>query len=399
VVDETGPGSSRDVNRLRVIQMLFRQPGSSRTEVGRHTGLSRPTVSTLLDELESAGIVEQCPDAEPENGRPRPAGRPPIQLALAPRAAFAVGLDFGHRHIRAAVCDLSGRRIGDDWSLADVDRAPTASLDLAHELVRGVLEEAKVDRRHVIGVGMGLAAPIGTDGGVYAEGILPSWGGIQPAVEMEARLGLPVQIENDANVGALGEHMFGAGRSVDDMVYVRLSAGVGLGLILGGEPYRGTCGIAGELGHMRAVDDGLICRCGNRGCLETVASATAVAGLLEASRGEPVSVQRLLELVHSGDRGAQRAVADAGAAVGVAIADVVNVLNPELVVIGGELAGAGDVLLDPLRRIIEDRAIAPAVDAVRVTVAGLGERSEVLGAAALLLAQAPRALALRLVGT
>jgi predicted NBD/HSP70 family sugar kinase len=399
VADETGLGGPREVNRLRVIEMLFRNPGSSRTDVGRHTGLSRPTVSTLLDELESAGIVEQHDDPEPENGRPRPAGRPPMQLALAPRAAFAVGLDFGHRHIRAAVCDLSGRRIGDDWSQADVDRAPVASLDLAQELVRGVLEEAKVDRRHVIGVGMGLAAPIDSDGSVYAEGILPSWGGIQPAAEMEARLGLPVQIENDANAGALGEHMFGAGRGVDDMAYVRLSAGVGLGLILGGQPYRGSCGIAGELGHMRAVEDGMICRCGNRGCLETVASATAVAGLLEASRGEPLSAQRLLELVASGDRGAQRAVADAGAAVGAAIADVVNVLNPELVVIGGELAGAGDVLLDPLRRAIERRAIAPAVSAVRLREGELGERAEVLGAAALRLAQAPHALALRLAGT
>jgi predicted NBD/HSP70 family sugar kinase len=245
---------------------------------------------------------------------------------------------------------------------------------------------------------MGLAAPIDSaTRTVYAEGILPSWGGISPADEMESRLGLPVQIENDANVGALGEHMFGAGRGVDDMVYVRLSSGIGLGLILGGHPYRGKSGVAGELGHIASVEDGRICRCGNRGCLETVASPVAVAGLLEYSRGEPVSVPRLLELVHAGDRGACRAVADAGAAVGNAVAAVVNVLNPELVVIGGELASAGAVLLDPLRVAIQRRAIAPAVAAVRVTEGALGERAEVLGAAALLLSQAPHALARRLV--
>src|SRR3954470_10051701 len=390
------------------MQALLRNPGSSRNDVARLTGLSRPTVSTLVDELEGAGIVHQ--HADRDGGRPRPTRRPPMYVSLAPDAAFAVGLDFGHTHIRAGVCDLSGAPIADAFSPAEVDHAPGASLDLARELVQDALREAKVERDHVIGVGMGLAAPIDSaTRTVYAEGILPSWGGISPADEMESRLGLPVQIENDANVGALGEHMFGAGRGVDDMVYVRLSAGIGLGLILGGRPHRGKCAAAGELGHFTSVEDGRICRCGNRGCLETVASPVAVAGLLEYSRGEPVSVQRLLELVRAGDRGARRArgragargarraAADAGAAVGNAIAAVVNVLNPELVVIGGELAGAGTVLLDPLRVAIQRRAIAPAVAVVRVTEGALGPRAEVLGAAALLLSQAPHALARRLV--
>ncbi len=396
MTDDIGLAGTRELNRLRVMQALLRNPGSSRNDVARLTGLSRPTVSTLVDELESAGIVHQ--HAERDDERPRPTGRPPMYVSLAPGAAFAVGLDFGHTHIRAGVCDLSGAPLADAFSPAEVDHAPDASLDLARELVQDALREAKVKREHVIGVGMGLAAPIDSaTRTVYAEGILPSWGGISPADEMESRLGLPVQIENDANVGALGEHMFGAGRGVDDMVYVRLSSGIGLGLILGGHPYRGKSGVAGELGHIASVEDGRICRCGNRGCLETVASPVAVAGLLEYSRGEPVSVPRLLELVHAGDRGACRAVADAGAAVGNAVAAVVNVLNPELVVFGGELASAGAVLLDPLRVAIQRRAIAPAVAAVRVTEGALGERAEVLGAAALLLSQAPHALARRLV--
>src|SRR3954470_13955909 len=314
------------------MQALLRNPGSSRNDVARLTGLSRPTVSTLVDELEGAGIVHQ--HADRDGGRPRPTRRPPMYVSLAPDAAFAVGLDFGHTHIRAGVCDLSGAPIADAFSPAEVDHAPAASLDLARELVQDALREAKVERDHVIGVGMGLAAPIDSaTRTVYAAGILPNWGGISPADEMESRLGLPVQIENDANAGALGEHLFGAGRGVDDMAYVRLSAGIGLGLILGGRPYRGAAGVAGELGHLTVLERGRICRCGNRGCLETVAGPVAVAQLLEASREEPISVQRLLQLVHRGDRGARRAVADAGAAVGNAVAAVVNVLNPELVVI------------------------------------------------------------------
>src|SRR4051812_34069336 len=331
------------------MQALLRNPGSSRNDGARLTGLSRPGVAAVVDGLERAGRVHRR--AQRDGERPRPAGRPPMYVSLAPDAAFAVGLDFGHTHIRAGVCDLSGAPIADAFSPAEVDHAPGASLDLARELVQDALREAKVERDHVIGVGMGLAAPIDSaTRTVYAEGILPSWGGISPADEMESRLGLPVQIENDANVGALGEHMFGAGRGVDDMVYVRLSAGIGLGLILGGRPYRGKCGVAGELGHITSVEDGRICRCGNRGCLETVASPIAVAGLLEYSRGEPVSVQRLLELIRAGDRGACRAAADAGAAVGSAVAAVVNVLNPELVVIGRQRAGAAPARPAPPRR-------------------------------------------------
>jgi predicted NBD/HSP70 family sugar kinase len=313
-------------------------------------------------------------------------------VRLAPRAAFAVGLDFGHRHIRAAVCDLSGQPVADDFSEASVDSEPAASLDLALSLVRGVLERASADPADVIGVGMGLAAPVDAETGeAYVEGILPGWGGLRPAAEMEARLGMPVRLENDANAGALGEHMLGAARGARDIVYVRLSAGIGLGLILNGAPYRGRLGIAGELGHVRAVaSGGAPCRCGNRGCLETVASAAAVADSLG------VHVPRVVELVSAGDARALAAVGAAGEAVGSAVAALVNVLNPELVVIGGELAGAGDVLLEPLRRAIGSSVIPPSAGAVEARVGALGERAEVLGAAALVLAGAPRLLAHRL---
>ena len=243
---------------------------------------------------------------------------------------------------------------------------------------------------------MGLAAPINrATGEIAAEGILPGWHGIRPAAEMQARLGVPVELENDANVGALGEKVFGAARGVDDLIYVRVSAGIGAGLILGGRPYRGFRGVAGEIGHVLADPAGPICRCGNRGCLETVASPVAVAALLERSTGTRVSLARVLELVAAGDRGARRAVADAGEAIGRALSMLVNVLNPEVVVVGGDLAPAGPVLLDAMRAAIERHGVAPAAGAVRVTAGTLGDRAEVLGAAGLILAQSPHALAAR----
>ena len=387
---------ARTDNRTRMLRALLNGPARNRAELSQALGLSRATVTLLLLELERAGMVAQQSDDRGYD-RPRTIGRPPLQVSLAADAAFAVGLDFGHRHIRAAVCDLGGALIADRWSAGDVDGHPLASFDLAQRLVGDALADAGVSATDVIGVGVGLAAPLDSASDtIHAEGILPGWSGIEPARELEARLGMPVRVENDANAGALGEQLFGAGRGVGDIVYLRLSAGVGVGLILNGRPYRGVSGIAGEIGHIRVVNDGLICRCGNRGCLETVASPVAVTELLSHSRQEAVSLPDLIELIRQGDRGACRAVADAGAAVGEAIAATVNLLNPELVIIGGELAGTGDVLLDPIRDAVQQQSVSPAAGAVRVVQSALGDRAEVLGAAAIQLARAPEALAARL---
>ena len=289
---------------------------------------------------------------------------------------------------------------GRPWSTIgrrpNVDHKPVSSLDLGAELVEKALDSAGISRDRLLGVGMGLAVPIDSSTGeLQADGILPGWRGIWPAAEMSERLGVDVQVENDANAGALGEKVFGAGRGTDDMIYLRLSDGVGGALILGGRLYGGGSGFAGEIGHVLAQRDGVICRCGNRGCLETVAGSTAVAALLGRSLNREISTQQLLELVRTGDRGACRAVADAGRAVGTVTAAMVNVLNPTLVVVGGDLAATGDVLLNPLRESVVRYTVGPAFSAVRIIPGTLGDRAEVLGAAALVLAESHHALVRR----
>ena len=377
-----------------MIDTLYRHPATSRADITARTGLSRQTISTVVEELEHAGLVHE--HTASDQTRTRGSGRPPVLLSLVPGAAFAAGVDFGHRHIRVAICDLAGEPLSDDWSPAEVDHGPFQSLDLAHELLREALSSAGLGRDQLLGVGLGVAAPINkTTGELETDGILPGWHGIRPAAELEQRLGVPVQLDNDANVGALGEKVFGAGRDVDDLVYVRLSAGVGAGLILSGRPFHGSLGVAGEIGHVLVDPRGAICRCGNRGCLETIASPVAVAALLERSIERPVTISTLLELVAAEDRGARRAVSDAGATVGAVVAALVNIVNPELVVVGGELAATGDVVLDPIREAIKRHCVAPASGAVRVTAGTLGPRAEVLGAAALILAQSPQVLAER----
>jgi predicted NBD/HSP70 family sugar kinase len=192
-----------------------------------------------------------------------------------------------------------------------------------------------------------------------------------------------VMVDNDANLGALAEAAFGAGRDAGDLVYLKVSSGIGAGLILNGRLYRGSGGLAGELGHVLVNPDGIVCRCGNRGCLETVAATGALIDLLRRSHGEDLTVQAMLDLAHAGDAGCRRVIHDAGRALGQVVATLFNVLNPELVVVGGELARAGELLLAGVRESVARSALPEAPRGADVIVGTLRDRAQVLGALAL----------------
>jgi predicted NBD/HSP70 family sugar kinase len=380
--------SLREGNRRRVIDALRERGVASRAELARITGLSRSTVSTIVTDLLESGLAnerEGSVDGEVH------AGRPPVMVALNSKAGLALGIDFGHRHLRVAVSDLSHTVLAETWRELDVDHSADEGLDTAAAFVDDVLAEAEVDRNRVIGVGMGLPAPIDrATGAVQASSILPGWVGVDAAAEASRRLNLPVQVENDANLGALAELVWGAGRGRSDLAYIKVSSGIGAGLISGGRLQHGVGGTAGEIGHTVLADGGPVCRCGNRGCLETLASSRAIAQLLSASRGEVISTRRLLELSAAGDAAAQRLIGDAGRAIGIAVANLCNLLNPECVIVGGDLSGAGEVLLEPLRETARRNAIPSAGEALEVTGGVLGERAELLGALALVMHESER---------
>jgi predicted NBD/HSP70 family sugar kinase len=198
---------------------------------------------------------------------------------------------------------------------------------------------------------------------------------------------VPVSVDNDANLGALAELTHGAGRGVRDLVYLKVSSGIGAGLILNGRLYRGAGGMAGELGHMLVEPEGAVCRCGNRGCLETAASTGALLELLRRSHGV-LTVAEMLRLAHAGDLGCRRVIADAGRVVGSAAAFVFNLLNPQRLVVGGDLAEAGDLLLDGVRSSLRLAALPAAAERAAVVPGVLGERAQVLGALALAVGEA-----------
>jgi predicted NBD/HSP70 family sugar kinase len=382
----------REVGRLRVLEALHTTPRSSRPELVRVTGLSRATVSSLIADLITVGLVTE--DEGPEEPEPRRTGRPAQSLSLVPSAGYAIGADIGHQHVRVILCDLFGAVLWEHWVAKDVDRAPEETLDLVAVLVGRALQETGVGRERVLGIGAGIASPVEIGSGALgAEGIMPGWVGLRLTDELRRRTSLPVRVTNDANAGALAERMYGAGRQAGDMVYVRLSAGIGAGIVSNGRLLLGARGLAGEIGHLPLINDGLICRCGNRGCLETVASPVAIARLLSESWGERVAPRDLPALIRERNAGALRAVRDAGDAVGRALATLVTLLNPRLIVVGGDLAAAGDDILEPMRAGVLRHTLPSAAEGVDIVTGGLGDGAEVRGAAGLVLADAASLLA------
>ena len=358
------------------------QGSISQADIARATGLSRTTVSTLVAELKDAGLVLDL-DTKPHPAR---GGRPGVQLVLRDPAEVVIGIDFGHSHVGVAVADLGHNVLAERFYELDVNRQAVLALDRAAQMFGEVLQSAGVDRKSVLRAGIGIPGPVDRARGTAGSAtILPSWIDLRIESEMEERLGVPVQIENDANLGALAELTWGAGRDCSNFAYVKAATGIGAGIVIDGRLLHGATGTAGEIGHTTLDERGPLCYCGNRGCLETVASGPAIVQLVGPVNGERLTLTRIVELAASGDVRCRRAVADAGREIGVAVAGLCNLINPERVIIGGMLSRAGDVLIRPLRESIRRHAVQAAAETVDVRPAVFVERAELLGSLALAL--------------
>lgn len=384
--------SLRRVNRSRALAVLQRRGGASRADIVRETGLSRTTVSSLVADLLTEGLVVERPDSIRQPASPN-GGRPATLLTLDPASGGFAGIDFGHDSVRVAIVDRSGALQLDSRESLDVDHHANRALSKAASMVRSLLRNAGIPRQRLIGVGVAVSAPLrSAHVAIASERIFPSWVELDVGEALRSRLRRPVYVSNDANLGALAEATFGAARGVKNVLYVMLSAGVGAGLILDGTLYQGDGGTAGELGHVVVDPGGQICRCGNRGCLETVAGTTALTEALRYTHGSEFTLQDLLHLAEARDPGALRVIGDAGRAVGKALAGMCSMLDPGMVVIGGELAASGDVLLDSIRDAINRSASAVTGHPYTVVGGALGASAEALGAAALAMERASRGI-------
>ncbi|MBA0124389.1 ROK family transcriptional regulator [Haloechinothrix sp. YIM 98757] len=372
----------RRFNRGTILDALATSGALSRADLARVTGVSRATVSSLVHDMLTDGlVVEERGKGTPHKGG---SGRPPILLRLATPPGVVVGVDLGHRHIRVAVAERTSVIRAERTIAFDVDHDAAGALDAAARLTEQALAEAGQDLGGVAGVGMGVPGPVDWRSGRITSAVLPSWRGLSPGAELERRLGHPVSVDNDAYAGALGELSYGAARGFDDVIYVKAAGGVGAGLVLGGRLHRGTSGIAGEVGHVQVHADGPVCRCGSRGCLETQVSAPKLIQLLQPAHEEELTVARMLELGRQGDAGANRVLDDAGRTIGRVLADLCNSLNPAAVVVGGDI-GPSPALVSGIRDSVDRYAQPDAAAALRVTAGELGDRAEVMGALALAL--------------
>ncbi len=361
---------------LRVVDQLRRAPESTRADVVARTGLSRATVSAIVRDLERDGLLEVVAAAEP-HGR---TGRRPEVLRLTRRAGAVLGVDFGHEHVRVAVGDLAGRMLAVRDRQVDVDRGMDEALAAASALAAEVIADAEVAQEEIVACGAGVPGPVDrASGRIGTTMILPGWSGTTLAVALEQHLGIPVVVENDANLGALGEHAVGVARGVDDVIYVKVSSGVGAGLISGGRLLHGGTGIAGEIGHVGVVPNGAPCRCGGRGCLETIVSAPAVRRQLHATAADELP-DDLVAALGTADPRVARLLADAGRALGRVLANACHLLDPAMIVLGGDPAFATDPVLAGVREELDRHRLPGAGSGVQLVPAALGDQGQVVGA-------------------
>jgi len=369
----------REHNRSQVLAALGEHGPITRPRLVEVTGLSRSTISALVAELLVSGTVHEQPTAEQEGGR----GRPARALALTSSAGVVGGLDYGHSHIHAALATRDGTVLGESRVAQNINDSPDKAIASGVRLLRKLSRAESLSVSEVECVGIGLPAPIDPATGVITgNNILPNWVDLDPVERFHAVLGTPVSLDNDANLGARAEL-----KAMDDpranLIYVKASSGIGCGIVVNGEIYRGTRGIAGELGHIQVPNATDLCRCGSRGCLETVVSLSRIVRDLATVHPEVRDAGDLLALLEGSDPAATRLLGDAGRLVGRVLADVCNFLAPDAVIIGGELSAAGEVFLDPIREMVERHTQPMVMRALEVRASLNDGRAEILGAVAL----------------
>ncbi len=375
---EQQPSSRRHRTKEQVTALVRVGPALTRADIGQLTGLSRSAVAAVVQELLDEGVIEE--DMLPPGGRGAGRGRPSALLVPSGVRGHVVAMDFGHNHVAVALADADGTVLAEQWTEMDVDGQARASLEVAVGIVGELVADAGLASSDIRCAAAGIPAPIDSRSHeIRSMSIMSDWVGVNPQQELTRLLGWRVIVANDADMGAQGELRYGAARGIRDLVYVKLGDGVGASLVLQGVPYPGADGLAGEVGHTQVSDQGDWCRCGNRGCLETVASTAFLRSLMADAGLTPRADAHPLR-----DAAAHPAVArfveETGRTVGRVLADLCNWLNPRGIILGGELSTVGSPLADGVRESIRRYAQPASAQAVEVRTAELGRRSELLGA-------------------
>lgn len=382
----------RKRNLSQVLNLIRQKGAVSRAGIVRQTGLSATTVSSLVNILLDSGFVK-------ESGRGQSSGgRPPILLKFNYTFRHVLGVDMGATHITAVAMDLAGNVISRQSRKLDVIDHPDGAIAMICHLVKWVMSETNLSLPQVLGMGITIPAPLAGDSLNQITTIyMPKWDGRNLIEEIQSSFDLPIYLDNDANAGAIAEKWWGKGQGYENLAYIKLGIGVGSGLIIKNQIFRGPGGTAGEIGHTTINVDGPLCRCGNRGCMESYVGVPAVIEevgqqLVDVHPGwkpsSTLTIEDITEAALAGDPVYRAVIERTGTYLGIAIANLVNLFNPELIIIGGDLAAAEEPLLKTIQRSVKRRAMPKAANEVHITTSKLGNDVVAMGAATLVIQNA-----------
>ncbi|PNH83795.1 ROK family transcriptional regulator [Arthrobacter sp. AFG20] len=372
-VSADGTGSLSRAGDL--FQLLRDGKARTRAELALSTGLARSTVASRIDALIASGLVGPAGEATSSGGRP------PSRFAFKPAARAVLAVDVGATHVIIAVTDLGGNILSERRLAQDVADGPEAVLGRLVAEATSLLAESGRTAKDLAGVGIGLPGPVEHDTGRPVKPpIMPGWDGFDVVSHVQRSFPVPVLVDNDVNIMALGERT-AHWPEHDNFLFIKVATGIGAGIISSGELQRGANGTAGDLGHVRVTrGDDVLCRCGNYGCLEALASGPAVARALAAQGVQAESGADVLRLVAGGNLQAIQALRQAGRDVGDVLATVVNLLNPSVIVVGGSLGQAGEHLMAGVREVVYRRSLPLATTHLRIGLSMAGDQAAVLGA-------------------
>lgn len=373
----------REANLSRTLSMIHRSGTISRADIARETGLSATTVSLIVKALLESGFVRESGTGESRGGRP------PILVEFNYTFRYLLGIDMGATHLTVVLMNLGGEVSARRHQDYDVTHNPAGTVATMLELVEDTLTSAGQSLDTVLGLGIAVPAPLeGEHLDRPSTVVLPEWEGFDLIVPLQSALCLPIAVENDANAGAIAEKWWGRGSDHENLAYIKLSTGVGSGLITGGAIYRGSGGTAGEIGHTPIDLDGPTCRCGKRGCLESFIGAPALVSRVAAicaddgpTTAELQNIKAIIAAAQAGDDRCREVLEQAGRDLGVGIANLLNLFNPSLIVLGGDLAAAGDFFLAAVRGTVRERAMPKAAQEAEICFSDLSDDAVAIGAA------------------
>jgi len=390
LVWQISPANVKNINKHAVLDLIRFGPGGvSRIELSRQLGLTRAGVSVIVTDLIRQGLVRESRDHVG-------GGRTPISLEINPEYGRVIGVDIGSTHVYCVLTNFLGQIQAETEAKINISDGPAICLPRIREIIFDWLNTLGLSSKQILSFAVGVPGPVVTETGmVSGPPIMPGWDNFPIRNWLEENLDCPVSLGNDAEYGALGEWAYGAGRGERNLAYIKVGYGIGAGLLMDGHIYRGTTGSAGEIGHVTLVEGGPVCTCGNHGCLEALAGGhslvvRAVEGiqngrrtmLSEISPLESITSNDVIRAARTGDLFSQQLVTESGYHLGTAIANLVNLFNPSIIVIGGGISQLGDLLLDPIRQTVRRRSLRVSWQSVRISAAVLGRRSSALGAAA-----------------